>query len=209
MAITINGSANTVAGLAVGGLPDGTVDAGTLATSAVTYDKLASSTSGSATSGLLEGGMSGNIIQVVQDQNNDDVETTDATWVNAGATLTITPKALSSKILIIANNAIRSKQGAGGALRLLRNINSEGDTTIHNPGPANSDGQYELFSASDIWARQVISVIDMPTYTAGEAIVYRCQTRCYNPGGSKKVVINDSAATVDGKSYMIAMEIKG
>ena len=31
MAITINGSANTVAGLAVGGLPDGTVDADTLA----------------------------------------------------------------------------------------------------------------------------------------------------------------------------------
>ena len=34
MAITINGSANTVAGLAVGGLPDGTVDNDTLAAGA-------------------------------------------------------------------------------------------------------------------------------------------------------------------------------
>ena len=34
MAITINGTANTVAGLAVGGLPDGTVDNDTLATDA-------------------------------------------------------------------------------------------------------------------------------------------------------------------------------
>ena len=34
MAITINGS-GTVTGLAVGGLPDGTVDAGTLATEQV------------------------------------------------------------------------------------------------------------------------------------------------------------------------------
>ena len=39
MAITINGTSNSIAGLAVGGLPDGTVDAATLAAGAVTeYD---------------------------------------------------------------------------------------------------------------------------------------------------------------------------
>ena len=42
MAIVINGS-GTVTGLAVGGLPDGTVDDGTLASSAVTEAKIASS----------------------------------------------------------------------------------------------------------------------------------------------------------------------
>ena len=42
MAIVINGS-GTVTGLAVGGLPDGTVDADTLASSAVTEAKIASS----------------------------------------------------------------------------------------------------------------------------------------------------------------------
>ena len=42
MAIVINGS-GTVTGLAVGGLPDGTVDAGTLATDSVTAAKLEAS----------------------------------------------------------------------------------------------------------------------------------------------------------------------
>ena len=42
MAIVINGS-GTVTGLAVGGLPDGTVDSGTLASNAVTEAKIASS----------------------------------------------------------------------------------------------------------------------------------------------------------------------
>ena len=41
MAITINGTANTVAGLAVGGLPDGTVDKDSLAADAVDGTKLA------------------------------------------------------------------------------------------------------------------------------------------------------------------------
>ena len=41
MAITIDGSANTIAGLAVGGLPDGSTDADTLASNAVTNVKVA------------------------------------------------------------------------------------------------------------------------------------------------------------------------
>jgi len=47
MAITINGS-GTVTGLAVGGLPDGTVDAGTLATDSVTAAKIAADSVDSA-----------------------------------------------------------------------------------------------------------------------------------------------------------------
>ena len=39
MAITINGTTNTITGLAVGGLPDGTVDTDTLANNAVTSAK--------------------------------------------------------------------------------------------------------------------------------------------------------------------------
>ena len=47
MAIVINGS-GTVTGLAVGGLPDGTVDAGTLATDSVTAAKIAANSVDSA-----------------------------------------------------------------------------------------------------------------------------------------------------------------
>lgn len=43
MAITINGSSNTITGLAVGGLPDGIVDTDMVAANAVTTAKLATS----------------------------------------------------------------------------------------------------------------------------------------------------------------------
>ena len=55
MAITINGTANTVAGLAVGGLPDGTVDADTLASNSVTNVKVADDAIDSAE--LADGGI--------------------------------------------------------------------------------------------------------------------------------------------------------
>ena len=42
MPVSINGNTGVVTGLAVGGLPDGTVDADTLASNAVTAGKLAS-----------------------------------------------------------------------------------------------------------------------------------------------------------------------
>jgi len=44
MAITINGTAGTLAGIVVGGLPDGIVDDGTLATDSVTSTKIADGT---------------------------------------------------------------------------------------------------------------------------------------------------------------------
>ena len=59
MALVLNGSANTIGGLAVGGLPDGSVDADTLAANAVTSGKLAS-------------GVGGKVLQVLQDVKTDD-----------------------------------------------------------------------------------------------------------------------------------------
>ena len=47
MAISINGSTNVISGVAVGGLPDGIVDADMLASNAVTAGKLASGVAGS------------------------------------------------------------------------------------------------------------------------------------------------------------------
>jgi len=60
MAITINGS-GTVTGLSVGGLPDGTVDSGTLATDSVTAVKIPDTVESSLKSGrknlIINGGM--------------------------------------------------------------------------------------------------------------------------------------------------------
>ena len=58
MAISINGSTNVISGVAVGGLPDGIVDADMLAANAVTAGKLAS-------------GVGGKILQVQQAVKTD------------------------------------------------------------------------------------------------------------------------------------------
>ena len=70
MPITFNGN-GTVTGLAVGGLPDGTVDADTLAA-----------------------GAGGKILQAVTASTTTQVETTSTTYADTGLTATITPKLL-------------------------------------------------------------------------------------------------------------------
>ena len=66
MAITINGSANTIAGLAVGGPPDGTVDGDTLAANAVTSAKI---TDGTIAVGDLATGINTPACQVYMSAN--------------------------------------------------------------------------------------------------------------------------------------------
>ena len=106
MAIVINGS-GTVTGLAVGGLPDGTVDAGTLATDSVTAAKLEVS---AITGADLP---AGSVLQVVSTQTSSGATTTASTpsdntipQISEGTefmTLAITPTSSSSKLFIQVN----------------------------------------------------------------------------------------------------------
>ena len=128
MAITIDGSANTIAGLAVGGVPDGTIDADALATNAVTNAKVASnaidsselvagavdlshlSTTGTAGSGnYLRGDNSwqeaggGILLQVKDTYESDEVlVSTHATWTDLDTSVTITPTDATTKMVIWA-----------------------------------------------------------------------------------------------------------
>jgi len=124
MAIVINGS-GTVTGLAVGGLPDGTVDAGTLATNSVDSAELVDGAvddshigtlaaskltgalpaiSGASLTGLTSAQMpSGSVLQVVSTQNNALNSTTNANpaaYSSVGLSVDITPKSSNSKFLI-------------------------------------------------------------------------------------------------------------
>ena len=105
MPVTINGD-GSISGLAVGGLPNGSVDADTLASNAVTSDKIASAAITSTelhddavTTSKLP---SGTIVQVktaVNDSNQYWANATD--WVDvSGLSITITPKA-STNILLM------------------------------------------------------------------------------------------------------------
>ena len=113
MAIVINGS-GTVTGLAVGGLPDGTVDAGTLATNSVDSAELidgAIDTSHIAanqiTSAILP---TGSVVQVVNTQTGAKATgTTTVSWDDTipqsgegdqYMSLAITPTSATNKLLI-------------------------------------------------------------------------------------------------------------
>jgi len=143
MAITINGS-GTVTGISVGGLPDGIVDDGTLATSSVTSTKIADGTivnadvndvaaskltgalpaiSGASLTNLPGGGK---VLQVVYSRTETSVSTTSSTFTDSNLSATITPTSASSKILVLITQ-MTHKNGSTQdqmAIRLVK------DTTI-------------------------------------------------------------------------------
>tara|TARA_B100000424_G_scaffold18362_1_gene13199 strand:- start:254 stop:826 length:573 start_codon:yes stop_codon:yes gene_type:complete len=86
MPVVINGS-GSITGLSVGGLPDGSVDADTLASNAVTAAKLAS-------------GVGGKALQVVQNSLSTQTNFNSTSYVDTGLNATITPSSTSSKVLI-------------------------------------------------------------------------------------------------------------
>ena len=97
MTITINGN-GTVTGVSVGGLPDGIVDAGTLASNSVETAKIATEAVTSPKIG------NGGIIQVVQGLKTDYFSTSTSLQTKAaitGLSVNITPTTSSNKILVI------------------------------------------------------------------------------------------------------------
>ena len=108
MAITIDGSANTIAGLAVGGLPDGTIDNGCMADDAIAIADLAATGTPSSSTFLrgdnawaAAGG--GKILQVVSTTKTDTESNSTAVgaWWTTGLTRAITPSAATSKVWVI------------------------------------------------------------------------------------------------------------
>tara|TARA_B100000287_G_scaffold229964_1_gene216671 strand:+ start:1646 stop:2284 length:639 start_codon:yes stop_codon:yes gene_type:complete len=121
MPITINGD-GSIAGLSVGGLPNGSVDADTLASNAVTSAKLAS---GSVSSAKLASGAisastlpAGSIVQVQFTTSTAGKGTSSAGQHASGLVTTLTPARAGSKFFVTAsgmsmhNNAGASNQGS-------------------------------------------------------------------------------------------------
>ena len=82
MALVFNGSTNTITGLAVGGLPDGTVDADTLAAGA--------------------GKGSGRIIKTASYNNTGRTTISGTSWTACGS-VAITPTAATSTMLVLVS----------------------------------------------------------------------------------------------------------
>jgi hypothetical protein len=117
MALTLNGSANTIAGVAVGGLPDGIVDAGTLASNSVETAKIAAEAVTAAKQGP------GSVIQYIQapasDTNNRHSESA-GNWESTGNHVDITPTNSTNLIIV------------GGFVTAYSDANAVQSFAIHN-----------------------------------------------------------------------------
>ena len=98
MALVFNGSNNTISGLAVGGLPDGTVDSATLADGAVTAGKRGS----------------GSVLQFVAGTIGNTNFNTKNTNHYIGTYLTITPVASDSTLVFTMATGIQKESTQQG-----------------------------------------------------------------------------------------------
>ena len=183
MALTLNGSNNTIAGLAVGGLPDGIVDTDMLAAEAVTGAKQAN----------------GSIIQVVQAVNSAQVSesVSDSTFEDiAGLSVSITPTTNTNKILVHYKVAMASTKGSYNTfIRIVRDSTAIGigDATDSRPrvtsyvDTANTD--YFICHHSNMF-------LDSPTTTS--ATTYKLQ---WTDSYIQSFYLNRSVNNSDGKYY--------
>ena len=108
MPITINGSAGTITGISVGGLPDGIVDNDMLANTVTT----------------------GKVLQIQSANLGTSIQITSTSYVTTGVTVNITPTSASSKILIATSFPIyKSGSNAAVDVTLYRDSTNLGDGT--------------------------------------------------------------------------------
>ena len=143
MAVTINGD-GTISGVSVGGLPDGVVDSGTLATG-IDVTKLAD---GTVTSAELQyiNSLSSNaqtqidgaskILQVVHNSTTSNYTVSASTADVTNHNLTITPISSLSSILLLTRTHVFYAGGDSGLGLYLRRTVGASNTDIYGDGTA-------------------------------------------------------------------------
>ena len=157
MPVSINGNTGVITGLAVGGLPDGIVDADMLAANSVTSGKLAS-------------GVGGKILQVKQTFKNDTASTSSGSFSDiSGLTVSITPSATSSKVLY-KGSLYLAYTGAEGNFRLKRTIGGTAtDIGVSSVLDDDADGTFAI-GGSSLYLTDNFEFLDSPNTTS--AITY-------------------------------------
>ena len=218
MAIVINGS-GTVTGLAVGGLPDGTVDAGTLATNSVDSAELidgavdnshiaalaASKLTGAlpAISGAsLTGITTGKVLQVVEATDTGEYDSNNTSLTNIpNLAVTLTPSASSSKFLVLISlGGIGTHSSNTGNHFALQRVISGGATSV--PYVMTRSSAHDAITNSNVFGYDTQGIfLDEPS--TASAITYSVQMAAYS-GYSR---INSNMGTNDVTSSIAVMEI--
>ena len=194
MAIVINGS-GTVTGISVGGLPDGIVDDGTLATDSVTAAKLEVS---AITGADLP---AGSVLQVVRMQTTTATSSTSSSFVDiTDLDIQITPSATSSKVLVIASvKGINPDGGAGNSLTgvSLQLLDSDGSTAM------DYDENHGYNIGDDGAMNSATSLTGLSSPSSTSELTYKVQ------GRNRQVVAWSVSGSTNTRCSMVAMEIAG
>jgi hypothetical protein len=193
MAIVINGS-GTVTGISVGGLPDGIVDAGTLATNSVDSAELVDGSidnshladdavdsdeiaAGAIDAAHLASGVGGKLLQVVSSTTSGTPHTSSNSYVDTGVTLNITPSATSSKILVTVTAHIDKYTGSTGS----QNANSWSGQIVRDSTQIISQTGL-LWTNTNVYngGGLAMSKLDSPSTTS--QITYKLQQATTNSG---------------------------
>jgi len=179
MPISINGS-GTVTGISVGGLPDGIVDTDMIAAAAVTAPKRGPSA----------------ILQIVQSVSHTRFATSANSFSATAHTVTITPTAANSKILI---NFIGLTNTNGTNHRVFVDVyrSVAGGTAVGfapqgsntTTGDQHSAGFFGSIRAdsSRMQCPMNLQYLDTPSYSLGNAIVYTLYGRSSQAGQTVEI----------------------
>ena len=184
MALSFDGSNNTIAGLAVGGLPDGVVDTDMLANTAVTEPKR---------------GADG-VLQFVVNNGDGQQTTNSSSFTDVGnATITVTTKRAGSKILVQYRSGTANAGNVNGIYWQITRNQPSADTVIYETGQ-------DSYWGTDSWTgigTTFLQYYDTHGQSAGTAITYKVRWKIENT--SKTAYVNTSA--VNGAIKMFAWEI--
>ena len=145
---------------------------------------------GVCTSGLTKTGGFGKILQVVQEYDTNFTRAAVSTSTMTATThdVTITPTQASSKILVNMSSSLNNN-GSGQIIyiTIYRSINGGTFTDIAPSGSGNYDFGFTL-NKSEVRSEQDFNImyLDSPSYSVGNAIVYRLYIR---NGGSGTVEV--------------------
>ena len=200
MPVTIHGN-GSITGLSVGGLPDGSVDADTLASNAVTNAKIAS---GAITSSDMP---TGSVLQAVEGSTENRIEITNGTgtWHDTNLSATITPSSSSNKVLVLVNGSIHTGNTSSAALTVFRggtggtNIGSSGGYgLLQVNGTATSGGGGGTLNGGMV-------KLDSPNTTSATQYIVKAKRVWAGAGGDTKFPASNNYE----KATITLLEIKG
>ena len=206
MAIVINANDGTISGVAVGGLPDGIVDAGTLATNSVDSAELIDGSIDTAhiatdqiTSAILP---AGSVLQVVTATTSSNTQITSTTYTDTSLTANITPSSTSNKVLVLVSQNVQGQMSSNGEytvrLQLLRDA-----TSIQIVIPLSLSAGVGVSSTITMRSMGTMVQLDSPSTTS--EITYKTQGKVTDLADSVTCRFQEGTT----ESSIVLMEIAG